>query len=101
MEALFEGDGEKKSFVLDKNFEIVVDLIFGLPYETEETYEENDTHKIWSNIEEELTNFICKYCIHINVSAKDNFSRIYDEYKNRNLDEYLRYLFGDTEDFVL
>ena len=25
---------------LDKNFEIVVDLIFGLPYETEETYEE-------------------------------------------------------------
>ena len=25
---------------LDKNFEIVVDLIFGMPYETEETYEE-------------------------------------------------------------
>ena len=25
---------------LDKNFEIVIDLIFGLPYETEETYEE-------------------------------------------------------------
>ena len=25
---------------LDKEFEIVVDLIFGLPYETEETYEE-------------------------------------------------------------
>ena len=26
--------------LLNKNFEIVVDLIFGLPYETEETYEE-------------------------------------------------------------
>ena len=25
---------------INKNFEIVVDLIFGLPYETEETYEE-------------------------------------------------------------
>ena len=70
-------------------------------FDTEETYEENDHHKIWSNIEEELTNFICKYCIHINVSAKENFSRIYSQYKNRNLDEYLRYLFGDTEDIVL
>ena len=70
-------------------------------FDTKETYEENDHHKIWSNVEEELTNFICKYCIHTNVNAKDNFSRIYDEYKNRNLDEYLRYLFGDTEDIVL
>ena len=70
-------------------------------FDTEETYEENDHHKIWSNVEEELTNFICKYCIHINVSAKENFSRIYSQYKNRNLDEYLRYLFGDTEDIVL
>ena len=70
-------------------------------FDKEETYEENDHHKIWSNIEEELTNFICKYCIHTNVNAKDNFSRVYDEYKNRNLDEYLRYLFGDTEDITL
>ena len=70
-------------------------------FDTEETYEENDHHKIWSNVEEELTNFICKYCIHTNVDAKDNFSRIYNEYKNRNLDEYLRYLFGDTEGIVL
>ena len=70
-------------------------------FDKEETYEEKDSHKIWSNIEAELTNFICKYCIHTNVNAKDNFSRIYNEYKNRNLDEYLRYLFGDTEDIVL
>ena len=70
-------------------------------FDTKETYEENDRHKIWSNVEEELTNFICKYCIHTNVNAKDNFSRIYSQYKNRNLDEYLRYLFGDTEDTVL
>ena len=70
-------------------------------FNTKETYEESDHHKIWSNIEEELTNFICKYCIHTNVNAKDNFSRIYNEYKNRNLDEYLRYLFGDTEGIVL
>ena len=70
-------------------------------FDKEETYEENDHHKVWSNIEEELTNFICKYCIHTNVNAKDNFSRIYSQYKNRNLDEYLRYLFGDTEDIVL
>ena len=70
-------------------------------FDTEETYEENDHHKVWSNIEEWLTNFTCKYCIHTNVSAKDNFSRIYKEYKNRNLDEYLRYVFGDTEDIVL
>lgn len=70
-------------------------------FNTKETYEENDHHKIWSNVEEELTNFICKYCIHTNVNAKDNFSKIYNEYKNRNLDEYLRYLFGDTEDIVL
>ena len=70
-------------------------------FDKEETYEENDHHKIWSNIEEELTNFICKYCIHTNVNAKDNFSRIYDEYKNRNLEEYLRYLFGDTEEITL
>ena len=70
-------------------------------FDTKETYEENDHHKIWSNVEEELTNFICKYCIHTNVNAKDNFSRIYTEYKNRNLNEYLRYLFGDTEDIVL
>ena len=70
-------------------------------FDAEETYKENDHHKIWSNIEEELTNFICKYCIHTNVNAKDNFSRIYDEYKNRNLDEYLRYLFGDTGDITL
>ena len=70
-------------------------------FDKEETYEENDHHKIWSNVEEELTIFICKYCIHTNVNAKDNFSRVYNEYKNRNLDEYLRYLFGDTEDIVL
>ena len=70
-------------------------------FDTKETYEEKDSHKIWSNIEEELTNFICKYCIHTNVNAKDNFSRVYNEYKNRNLNEYLRYLFGDTEDIVL
>ena len=70
-------------------------------FDTEETYEENDHHKIWSNVEEELTNFICKYCIHTDVNAKDNFSRIYNEYKNRNLDEYLRYLFGDTQEVVL
>ena len=70
-------------------------------FDTKETYEEKDSHKIWSNIEEELTKFICKYCIHTNVNAKDNFSRIYSQYKNRNLDEYLRYLFGDTEDIVL
>lgn len=70
-------------------------------FDTKETYEENDHHKIWSNVEEELTNFICKYCIHTNVNAKDNFSRIYTEYKNRNLNEYLRYLFGDTEGIVL
>ena len=70
-------------------------------FDKEETYGENDHHKIWSNIEEELTNFICKYCIHTNVNAKDNFSRIYKEYKNRNLDEFLRYLFGDTEDITL
>ena len=70
-------------------------------FDKEETYEENDHHKIWSNVEEELTNFICKYCIYTNVNAKDNFSRVYNEYKNRNLDEYLRYLFGDTEDIVL
>ena len=70
-------------------------------FDTKETYEENDHHKIWSNVEEELTKFICKYCIHTNVNAKDNFSRIYSQYKNRNLDEYLRYLFGDTEDIVL
>lgn len=70
-------------------------------FDKEETYEEKDSHKIWSNLEEELTNFICKYCIHTNVNAKDNFSRIYSQYKNRNLDEYLRYLFGDTEDIVL
>ena len=70
-------------------------------FDTEETYEENDHHKVWSNVEEELTNFICKYCIHTNVNAKDNFSRIYTEYKNRNLDEYLRYLFGDTQEITL
>ena len=70
-------------------------------FNTKETYEESDHHKIWSNIEEELTNFICKYCIHTNVNAKDNFSRIYTEYKNRNLNEYLRYLFGDTEEITL
>lgn len=70
-------------------------------FDKEETYEENDHHKIWSNVEEELTNFICKYCIHTNVNAKDNFSRVYNEYKNRNLDEYLRYLFGDLEGVVL
>ena len=70
-------------------------------FDKEETYEENDHNKIWSNVEEELTNFICKYCIYTNVNAKDNFSRVYNEYKNRNLDEYLRYLFGDTEDIVL
>ena len=70
-------------------------------FDTEETYEENDHHKIWSNIEEELTNFICKYCIHTNVNAKDNFSRIYAAYKDRNLDEYLRYLFGDTQEITL
>lgn len=70
-------------------------------FDKEETYEEKDSHKIWSNLEEELTNFICKYCIHTNVNAKDNFSRIYSQYKNRNLDEYLRYLFGDMEDIVL
>ena len=70
-------------------------------FDTEETYEENDHHKIWSNVEEELTNFICKYCIHTNVNTKDNFSRVYNEYKNRNLDEYLRYLFGDTQEVVL
>ena len=70
-------------------------------FDKEETYEENDHHKVWSNIEEELTNFICKYCIHINVNAKDNFSRVYNEYKNRNLDEYLRYLFGDTQEITL
>lgn len=70
-------------------------------FNKEETYEENDHHKVWSNIEEELTNFICKYCIYTNVNAKDNFSRIYNEYKNRNLDEYLRYLFGDTQEISL
>ena len=70
-------------------------------FDKEETYEENDHHKIWSNVEEELTNFICKYCIYTNVNAKDNFSRVYNEYKNRNLDEYLRYLFGDLEGVVL
>ena len=70
-------------------------------FDTEETYEENDHHKIWSNVEEALTNFICKYCIHTNVNAKDNFSRIYNEYKNRNLDEFLRYLFGDTQEITL
>ena len=70
-------------------------------FDKEETYEEKDSHKIWSNIEEELTNFICKYCIHTNVNAKDNFSRVYSQYKNRNLDEYLRYLFGDTEEITL
>ena len=70
-------------------------------FDTKETYKENDTHKIWSNVEEELTNFICKYCIHTNVNTKDNFSRIYNEYKNRNLDEYLRYLFGDTQEITL
>ena len=70
-------------------------------FDTKETYEENDHHKIWSNIEEELTNFICKYCTHTDVNAKDNFSRVYSQYKNRNLDEYLRYLFGDTEEITL
>ena len=70
-------------------------------FNTKETYEESDHHKIWSNVEEELTNFICKYCIHTNVNAKDNFSRIYTEYKNRNLNEYLRHLFGDTEEITL
>ena len=70
-------------------------------FDTKETYKENDHHKIWSNIEEELTNFICKYCIHTNVNAKDNFSRIYAAYKDRNLDEYLRYLFGDTQEITL
>ena len=34
-------------------------------------------------------------------NAKDNFSRIYNEYKNRNLDEYLRYLFCDVDGIVL
>lgn len=70
-------------------------------FDTKETYEENDHHKIWSNVEEELTNFICKYCTHTDVNAKDNFSRIYSQYKNRNLDEYLRYLFGDTQEITL
>ena len=70
-------------------------------FDKEETYEENDHHKIWSNVEEELTNFICKYCTHTDVNAKDNFSRIYSQYKNRNLDEYLRYLFGDTQEITL
>ena len=35
---LFETEQAIELF-LNKNFEIVVDLIFGLPYETEETYE--------------------------------------------------------------
>ena len=68
-------------------------------FDTEEDYEEAGPYKIWSNIEEKLASFICKYCVHTNVNAKENFSRIYKEYKNRN--EYLRYLFVDTEDIVL
>ena len=71
-------------------------------FDTEDDYEEEDGHyKIWSNIEEKLSIFICKYCIHTNVNAKENFYRIYKEYNYRNLDGYLRYLFGDTREISL
>ena len=52
----------------------------------------------WSNVEDKIAKFITTYCIHKqNVNPRDNFDRIYREYKNRNLDEYLRYMFNDAE----
>ena len=69
-------------------------------FDTPEIYYD-ESSKIWSDVEEELSKFICKYCIHTYVNAKDNFNRIYEAYKYRNLKDYLRYLFGDTEDITL
>ena len=69
-------------------------------FDTPEIYYD-ESSKIWSDVEEELSKFICKYCIHTYVNAKDNFNRIYEAYKDRNLKDYLRYLFGDTDDITL
>ena len=66
------------------------------------TKEEYTDDKFWSNVEDKIAKFITTYCIHKqNVNPKDNFDRIYREYKNRNLDEYLRYMFNDAEGIVL
>lgn len=68
-------------------------------FNTKEEYTEDE---FWSNIEDKIAKFITTYCIHKqNINPKDNFNRIYNEYKNRNLDEYLRYLFGDTQEITL
>lgn len=68
-------------------------------FDTKEKYSDD---KFWSNVEDRIAKFITTYCIHKqNVNPKDNFNRIYREYKNRNLDEYLRYMFNDAEGIVL